>query len=314
MMRLRNLLAGLIVFSILTAHSAAGPIQWVNDPEAAVRAARQRMLPIYFYVPASRDQEREAENWEDAQKRTHRDARVEAVVNARFIPLRLQRGTQNDWFFQKVGVTNKVGRHGGVASPDLDLLERLTAPELLRATTLLRQLTSGFRKFRDQLYEKQLEPVIQEESAKPEKLNVALGYIRDYLITSADKDVIALLDRELSNATRVRVYETLAALSTRKCAAALLAHAAADPLAVRAMARCEPGAAPIIAAAMNSDYDELHVAAYNALCDILNLKSAKPESFWKTGRADEKAAEVRRVADLATERERAWKRDIEPYR
>lgn len=303
------------VFAIAAAvHVVAGPIQWMNDPTDAVKAARERRLPIYYYVPGSRDQEREAENWEDAHNKSHRNPRVEAMVVERFIPLRLQRGSQNDWFFEKAGIDKTKGRHGGVVTPELELLENLGSRELLRSKVVLNQLTSGFRKFRRQLYDQELAPVIRDPSSKPAAVHSSLDFVRRYFIQKAEDDLIGLLQRDLPAATRKKVYETMAALSSPKCAAELLERAAADPAAARAMGSCEPVAAPTIANGMNEEYDQRHVDAYNAVCDILDLKNRKTATFWKTAHKDAKAGEVNRVRKIAEERAKLWEQDIAPYR
>lgn len=299
---------------VIASCASAGPIQWMNDPEAAWKAARERLLPIYYYIPGSRDQEREAENWEDAHNKSHRNPKVEAMVSERFVPLRLQRGSQNDWFFDKVGIDKSRGRHGGVVTPELELLENLDSRELLRSKAVLDQLASGFRKFRRQLYDQKLGPVIRDPSSQPAALHSSLDLVRRYFIRKAEDDLLTLSKRELPVPTRKKLYETMAALSSARCATELLARAATDPVAARAMARCEPVAAPAIASGMNEQYDQRHIDAYHAVCDILDLRNRKSTAFWKTAHKDAKAREVKRVTELAQERAELWEQEIAPYR
>lgn len=309
----RLLISGMMIGSAAL-FAAASPIQWLNDPNEAVKLARQKILPIYFYVPASHEQEMEAENWEDGHDITHRDAKVVAIVQERFIPLRLHRASQNHWFIEKLGINKERGWTGGIASPELELLETLQSAHFLEPRHLIPKLTSGFRKFRRQLYENQLQPVIKNPSAKPVALIAALDRVAKYYIDRADGDLVELAKRELPANVRAKLYEAMAALSTQKCTADLLERSASEAVALKAMAKCQTRCAPVIAAGMNEKYDERHVDVYNALCDVLDLKGKKAAAFWKTARPDEKTAETQRVTTLAEKAAAKWEAELSPVR
>ncbi|MBL8880122.1 MAG: hypothetical protein JNG88_13470 [Phycisphaerales bacterium] len=308
-----RLLSALVVLCGATI-AVASPVQWLNDPNEALKLAREKLLPIYFYVPASRDQEMEAENWEDGHDRTHRDPKVVAIVQERFIPLRLHRAGQNDWFLEKLGVNKQRGWTGGIASPDLELLESLDAEHFLEPRHLIPKLTSGFRKFRRELYENQLQPIIISPSAKPAALKAALNRIGAYYIDRATDDLVAMAKRELSEATRKELYDAMAVLSTQKCAADLLERSASDDAALQALGKCQTRAASVIAGGMNTSYDKRHIAVYDALCDVIKAKGKKSTAFWKTARPDAKAVETKRVTELAEKAAAKWEAELGPVR
>ena len=134
---------------------------------------------------------------------------------------------------------------------------------------MAQQMTAAFRKFRKELFERELKPTLESKDARPGDVIKAFRKIEKLLILEADESVVQLAkEGRLKPNVQKQAYGVLATLSTPKCAKALLEAALKDKLAAQALGRCEAGAAEELIAALDSEDFEEFVVAYEAVVKI----------------------------------------------
>jgi len=304
------------------------PIQWIGNVQQGINRARAAGLPVLFYVSGSR--RGDDSDLEDAQQRTFSHPLVRGLVQARFLPVRLARSTETTKLLQRIFASRAAdARAGGggptaaprfgrfllCATPELELIGVILPGQATDAQAFARQLTGMFRKYRAGVLERQLKPLLESEEARPRELLGALRTIQRLLILEADQSVARLLERDRLNTTvRKEAYDTLAVLSTRASAKALLEAAAHDKRAAQALRRCTPGVVEELLAALDLSKPDRFMLAYQAVAEICKIRRTRPLGFW-TGKNPELISreleqferEARRVA-------KRWKDRYEAYR
>ncbi len=301
---------------IWMAWPAAGqtrPIQWLSNLGQGVGQAQRVGLPIMFYVTGSgRD---DGGDLKDAQQVAFRDPLVGGIARERFVPIRLTRSTQGKELLAQLGAPTGHGHYVLFVTPQMELLGTVPPGQVADAKMLARQMTAAFRKFRKELFERELQPTLDSKDSRPADIIKVLKKIEKLLILEADERVVQLAKRAgLSANVRKQVYRVLATLSTAKCAKALLEAAPNDQLAARALGQCEAGVATELIPALDSESFEEFVIAYEALVKICRLGKKKSRGFW--GGENERLIneELDRVERAARSAARRWKERYEAYR
>lgn len=292
--------------------TAQRPIQWQTDVAKAMRLAQQRNVPLLFFVPGSG--RNEDSDLEDAVQRTFRDAIVVQLVEQRFVPVRLVRSSDTRALFAQLGLRPDFGLQVVFATPAGQPMEpptgAATAPETFR-----QKLVLIFRKHRADVFNRDLKPVLDDPNADEKRLLAALKMIEDFTLLEADQAVIALARRAgLSDKVRGRVWEVLAALSTRPAVEALLEAATQDPKAAAALEKITPGAAEYLLDAIGGEDAQRHLIAYRAAARAAGIRDVKPPRFWEGRNERIKTQEIERVRHLVRRAAKAWNEQYAEYR
>jgi len=228
--------AALILAGFVRTTLGGAPIQFRTNVAAGIKEAQAKRLPIFLYIPPTGQIRRG--DWNNIHKRVQRDPAIVQCAETRFVPIRAQRGNQNEALFERLGVKPGQGFKAVIATPELNRILEIDFRTLGDERKTRAKLTEGFRRYRSLRYDRDIRPVLTAPAPKTQPLIDALEDVERYLILQADDDVIALLDRELSGAARLKVFGTLAALSTSQSAQALLARADSESAAAKALFNC----------------------------------------------------------------------------
>lgn len=303
----------MLLATTLTAARADNPIQWMPDVQEGVRVAKRTQRPLLFYVPGSRD-DRDS-NLRSYMVATFRDRMVNEIVWARFVPVRLQRTNDNLQMLAKLGAPVTTGLYLAVVKPDGELVGVISPLQAANPQTLVEGLTDLFRKYRTSLFTSELGRMLEDPESKPAQMSHALRLIRDFLIIEADESVIRVLDRDdLADGLKSDVYETLAVLSTKASATALLQRAETDKLARRELGKCTPGGAEALLPGLHADDPELAADVYAAVVAICRVSDPKGAVFWKNAGEDDKRRELERVEKRVAERAERWRSRVADIR
>jgi hypothetical protein len=307
------LILGASVCWTAAAAAQTRPIQWVSNVNQGVAQAKRVGLPIMFYVTGS--SRGDESDLEDAQQAAFRDALVGGIARERFVPVRLVRSTQSKELLTQLGAPTEYGNYLLFVTPEMKSLGTVPPGQVADAKALARQMTAAFRTFRKDLFERELKPTLENKDAKPADTIKALKTIQKLLILEADESVAQLVADAGSNANvRKEAYDTLATLSTPKCAKTLLEAAPQDKLAERALGNCEAGVAEELIATLDSEDFEQFVVAYEALIKICKLDGKKSRGFWSGQNERLINEELDRVEQAAHTTAQRWKARYEPYR
>lgn len=194
----RSLPLGLVAATALLsiappARALDNPPAWRTDLDAALREARDTRRPLFFYVPGAR--ENQDQDRDDAQQAALRDPRVALQLRERFIPFRVQRHTEGHQFLRQHRILPGGRLRGAAATHAGEVLRQFDPREMSRPLALRDELVRAFRKYRDDFFEKELKPVLDDVESPPAKVITALDWVQKHIIVSADKSVIELLDR-----------------------------------------------------------------------------------------------------------------------
>jgi hypothetical protein len=280
------------------------PIQWSSAPERSVQFAQRTLRPLLFYIPNNE----EDNELEDAQQVTFRDPLVVGIVSQRFVPVRLNRSTDNFELMRQWGTPTTYGMYLVITTPGGDLIGTIKPYEAASAPGFARELTNHFRKYRTMLLEDRLRPILEDGDARPADIQWALRMIRDFLITEADEHVVALLEsRSVTRQLRPVIFDTLATLGTEKSIETLFSAALLQSRAAQALYRAPAGALDFLLPELELDNErERMVLAYNAIARIAGLRQPKPEMFWKGPNERLKREELARVRALADRQYEEW--------
>ena len=292
----------------LTASAAAQtrPIQWLTNVSQGVAQAKRVGLPIMFYVAGSG--RGDGGDLKDAQQAAFRDPLVGGIAGERFVPIRLARSTQGKQMLAELGAPTEHGYYVLFVTPEMKMLGMVPPGQVAGGRALAQQMTAAFRKFRKELFERELKPTLESKDARPGDVIKAFRKIEKLLILEADESVVQLAkEGRLKPNVQKQAYGVLATLSTPKCAKALLEAALKDKLAAQALGRCEAGAAEELIAALDSEDFEEFVVAYEAVVKICKLGGKKSRGFW--GGQNERLIneELDRVEQGARRAARGWK-------
>jgi len=310
---LERLAIGLAVLATGIAE-AQNPIQWVANGRQGIAMAKERELPLFFYVSGGRDGGR-SNDLKRAQQATFRDPLVVSIAQKRFIPVRVARTSANRPIMEELGLPTTHGWYAALITPSGEMLEQIGAQQLADPAQVAETLARAFGTFRDQFFQAKLKPVFSRESLTPRDLTRTLKRVHSMVILSADETVAAQLDRpNLSNPVRKQIYDTLALLSTQTSVDTLMAAAPQDRLAATALRACRPGAADYLLPYLSNEDTQVIALAYGALAHINKLSRPRPASFWSSDHADLKNQEIARVTERAQAAAARWNKTVGRFR
>jgi len=291
---------------------AQRPIQWISNKQQGVAQAKRTGLPIMFYVTGSGRSE--GSDLEDAQQRAFRDPLVRGIAEERFVTVRLPQSSENRKMLEQAGAPSGLGLYLAIFTPEGKLVGTIPPGQVAEARVLARQMTALFRKYRVDVFERELRPTLEEEGARAGDILKALKVIERFLIVEADESVAKLLERgQLSASVEKQVYNVLAVLSTPRSVKALLEVAPRDKLAAKALGRCTPAGAEEMLAALDLAEPERFLVAYEAVTKICRIKG-KPRGFWRGQNEQLINAELERVKGAVKETAKRWREQFAAYR
>ncbi|MCC6677746.1 MAG: hypothetical protein IT436_11425 [Phycisphaerales bacterium] len=293
----RVLFLALLVASIGTAARGQNPVQWSGDTRGSVSLAKERSLPLLFWVSGGRDADND--DLEDAQEECFRDPGVVDYIKGHYVPVRVSRSSNVVEAARSLGLPTEHGLYCAVLTPDGKLVDSMGPGEVSNPAVFAAHLRAAYAQYCDDLYETELRPVLEDQaSPKPEARRAAQTVWR-LEIRKADRAMIGLLERpDLTPAERSRLYPALAALGTGPCTAALLESA--DPKAAAALLRAPPGVLEWIIPELPGDEGEVtakQMAAYRAAMQISRYGSPRPEAWWKKATTEERHKELARLKE-----------------
>jgi len=285
--------------------NAQVPIQWSSDLRAGVARAQRTLHPILFYVSGDRDND--DNDLDNLQKRALRDRLVKAIVDARYVALRLPRSNQNKELLRTLGAPVGFGAYLLVVTPEGKRVALIPPFSVADPEKLVELLTSAFHEYRGGLFDKQIRPVLEDEEASATNVRRALSLVREFIIVQADDAIIELLQREdLDKGLRKSAYDTLARISTKKGVKELFEAALTDEDAAAALRKCTPTAAEQMLDELDWREPERMLVAYNAVTRICHITGTKPARFWESADGRKKLDELDRVRDLVRKEAAEW--------
>jgi hypothetical protein len=293
-------------------------VQWQTDPDKAVAEARQAKKPVMFYVLAGtefRDQ-----HIENAQRRAWADPRVIRLAQ-RFVPVKLSR-SRDRALLPQIGLRETSNMEIAFIAPEPDVSGKAHVIDTLGAQgvgdpgTLAQKMALVFNFYRQQLFDQELRPILENKDAKPEAVRAALLRIREYTIVGADASVGALLDREKLDAKIAALcYDVLAELSTKISVQKLLDLSAKGTRpATEALTKCTPAAAEMMLDQWRTDEGATRLDVYHAITKICGITNVRPDRWWEKSPKPRQDDEVKRVEGLVRKASERWKKDYAEYR
>lgn len=294
-----------------TGQRAASPIKWGLDFEKGVQEAKRTKLPLMVWI-VSRSDDR-PEDTERDQKRAFQDA-VVVELSKRYIPVQMSRSRYKD-LLTKWGLGQGANLEIVFVTPDGDKIDQLGAGGVANASSLAQKMSLVFRKYRTELFDKEVKPVLENDEAKPAEIKTALAMVEKFLMTSGDQAIIHLLSRaNIGDAIVSEALGVLAALSTRAAGAELFTRAQTDKKAADLLGKCTPAVAESLIDYLTLDDQAKMIVAYDAIGKICKIRDAKKDKFWDGKNTKLKEDELKRVADIARRKARDWRERYEEYR
>ena len=295
------------------ATAQTSPIQWGSNIKQAAAQAKSNQLPLMIYVAGSSG--KDDDDMKQAQQRSFRDQLVTALAQERFITVRLAKSTQSAAFLNEIGAPSEHGYYLLFTTPDLKIIGTIQPGQVAQAQTLATQMTVMFRKYRQELFEREMRPKLEIKDTKEAEIIAIFKKINKLLLLEADQAVIKLLEeRELAANVKKQAYNTLATLSTPACVKALLKVAPGDKLAEQALGRCTAGAAEELIPSLDAENFDEFVIAYEALVKICKLGKKKTRGFWNGQNERLINDELDRVEKGAQAAAKRWKDKYAAYR
>ncbi|MFQ5806734.1 MAG: hypothetical protein ACE5I3_09820 [Phycisphaerae bacterium] len=299
---------------LLGSHAAAqqnAAIRWSLNVEQSVAQAQRAKWPLMFWVlgrSSSRD-----ERIERDQKRAFRDPLV-AELSSRFVTVRLSRSRHRD-LLEQWGLPPRTNLEIVFVTPAGEKIDTLAPQGVANADVLTRKMTLVFRHYRQQMFEQEIKPKLEDEETSDEDLRSALGLVAKFLILSADQSVVKVLEgQSLSATVRGAAYDTLAALSTSASVKALLERVTGDERAAAALTRCTPAAAEQMLAALDGEDPDQRLIVYRAVTRICRVHDVKADRFWQGRIESLKQKEIDRVRRIVAATAKRWRERYAEYR
>jgi hypothetical protein len=292
-----------ILSALLTPAAARGqnPVQWSGSVKQSVDRAAEQSLPLLIWVKDSHN-EIDGNDLEDAQEECFREPKVVHMIQKRFVALRVSRNSRVIEEAGKLGLPTGFGNYCAVITFDGRLMEQMGPGEVAMPQAFLQKLNSGYSKFCDDLYEKEVRPLLENPSTSKSKQRLAAQTVYRLGIRQADTGIIGLLSRpDLLPHETSRLYDLLASLGTKASIDALLERASEAPAAT-ALGKAHPGALewvlPELPAA-EGEVTEKQFAAYAAAAKICHT-AAKASQWWEKSTAKLRQEELDRIHAKAT--------------
>lgn len=290
----------------------AQPIQWISNSQQGVAKARSSGKPIMFYITSGSQGDKG--DLKQDQQRAFRDPLVSSLARERFVPVRLANSSDTEKMLSDMGAP-RGGDQLVFSSPTGDYIGAIGPGQIRDAKSLAKGMVQMFRTYRDQVFNKDLKPVLENLNAPPGDVLKALNAVEELLILSADQTVADVLKREdLATTTAKKVYSTLATLSTPASVKALLEAAPNDKQAELALDNCTPAGAEEMLTALDLEKPDALIPAYEAVTKICKVKGKKPRGFWNGDNQQLMAEELERVKEEVKGVSKRWKKKYEDYR
>jgi hypothetical protein len=295
----------LIAAGALQLAEAQQTIQWRTDVPGAVNTSKQTRLPLMFYV-LGRNEDRD-DKLDNAQKRAFTDPRV-LRLSHRFITTRLSRSVNRD-VLEELKLPPTMTQEIAFVTPDGQVIDRLSPSGVADSNSLAEKMKLVFEAYRKQLLTKEIQPEFEKPDAPVENLRIGLAAIRDLHIVSADAAILKLLEREnLNRQVEVLAYDVLASLATKPGMQKLMdLSIEGKPHADEALGQTTPVGAEILAENMVADDGTVHVAFYNAICKVCDIKGRKTQKWWERSEERLLKEEIARTQTAAKEAAAQWK-------
>ena len=295
---------------------AQNPIQWNANARGAIERAREQQIPVMFWVTDGRDIG-DGGDLRDAQAESFRDPIVVSIAEHHFVPVRISRNSRVLEEAQRLGLPTSHGLFVALVTAEGRVLDTIDPVQVANPEAFSQRLTAAFRAFRDDLYQNSLKGILTTADSPLPALRRALDTVWRLNILSADRDVVALLDRaDLLPVERQRLYSLLASFATEPSVNALLARAGnGDREAASALGRSEAGALEFLVTRLPTagSASPTQLAAYDAAAQILRMPR-RPASFWTTARPEDSARELENLRTRAAGVLEYWQERIGQWR
>lgn len=295
------LLAALLLGVVATPTIAQNPVQWSGSVSRSVDRASEQMLPLLFWVTGHEDIG-EDNDLEDAQEHCFRDPVVVGIIQRHYVPVRVSLNSRVIEEAHKRGLPTDYGLYCAVLTPDGRLLASMGPGEVANPGAFAAQLNKAYAAYCDDLYQKELRPVLENAEASKATVRRAAQTVWRLDIRQADAAIIGLLERpDLSESERSRLYSLIAALGTKACVQTLLDRAD-DRAAAQALARAEP---PVLEGLLpelprsEGPVSDRQLAAYDAAVRVCRMGSPRPASWWAQADAATRGRELDKVRSRA---------------
>lgn len=294
-----------------TGQRAPAPLKWGLDFEKSVQEAKKTRFPLMVWI-VGRSGDR-PEDTERDQKRAFQDALVVELAK-RYIPVQMSRSRYRE-FLAKWGLGESANLDIVFVTPDGDRIDAISPNGAANASSLAQKMALVFRKYRGDMFEKELKPILEKEDAKPAEIKSALNTIDKFLILNADQSVIKLLSRgRLPKGIADDALGTLAVLSTKAAGAELFTRAQSDEKTMALLGKCTPTVAEDLVQYLTPDDHKKMILAYEAIGKICRIRDLKKDKFWDGKNEKLKKDELERVAKIAQRKAQEWRERYEEYR
>ncbi len=305
----------LVVLACTRVAGAQNPVQWSGNVSQSVARAAEQSLPLLFWVTDGSDDD--DDDLSDAQSHCFRDPVVVGIIQKCFVPVRVSRNSKVLKEAERLGLPTSHGLYCAVITHDGRLLDQMGPGEVAEPSAFAPHLTSAYARYCDDLYQKELRPILEDPNASKSRVRLAARTVWRLKIRAADKAVIGILARpDLTPTETGRVYELLAALGTHDCIATLLDRAE-DKAAAAALRRAEPEALEWLIPEMPAQEGEVSAkqfAVYTAAIHICKLSAQKSMDWWKKAAPDDRKKELERVRSKAETVLEYWQQSQTPQR
>lgn len=313
--RLAHAVFILILLACTRFAGAQNPVQWSGNVSQAVGRAAEQSLPLLFWVTEGSDYD--DDDLSDAQSDCFRDPVVVGIIQKCYVPVRVSRNSNVLKEAEKLGLPTSHGLYCAVITHDGRLLDQMGPGEVADPSKFAPHLTSAYTKYCDDLYQKELRPILEDLKAAKSRVRLAARAVWRLKIRAADKAIIGLLSRpDLTPTETGRVYELLAGLGTRDCIATLLERAD-DKAAAVALQKAEPDALEWLLPQMPGEEGEVSAKqywVYFAVTRICKLSAQRSMDWWKKATAEDRKKELGRVQAKAETVLEYWQQSQAPQR
>ena len=295
-------------------------IQWISNAQQGVDLAQSTDRPLLFYIPPSRELHgiifgndvvdvfgTFTTDINNAQNIAFRDPIVRAFAEDRFVGVRLQRTTDTLPMLAAAGLPTTYGSFLAGFTPDGKYIGWVSPSDAADPRILAEQLAGLYRRYRFDLYRHNVRPVLENEAATPSELEHALRTVREFIIMSADQDVVALLDRPgLNQHVRKQVFDTLAVLSTPDAVDALVKVAGTDQQAADALNQLTLPATDYMLSIVDVNNPAQVAAVYSAAAKAAGIDDQKSRRFWSQADRAARTRELERVSAVLKPKAEEW--------
>ncbi len=291
-------------------------LTFTKDTEQAVAQAKRTQLPLMFLVIG--DSRERDERLDEPRRRALLDDRV--IYAARhFIPVQVTRSDSRlRSLFAKLNVPNEANMDIVFATPDGEKIDTFSAIHV--PDTFAQKMTLVFNNYRNQLFQKEIKPKLEERGARPADIKKAMKVIAEFTIESAAPAVIKVVEESQNDPGVMKeALDALGALSTPD-AVKKLWEIAEDKenrhskVAAEALEKATPVAAEQMLERLNTEDADERAMVYGIIAEIIDLKNAKPDRFWHGPNQRVQQQELERLEKETRREAKKWGDTYGQYR